>query len=133
MFEKLGMFYNVFRQGQAVADAANLKNKQLLANALAVLLTTAVGAGKLYGYDFHLSPDDLNSIAGVGAVVFGLFNAGATVASSNKIGLPPRQLDPAIESAVPAVAAPVRAAAVPSESQASDSGNIWLNPPSPGG
>jgi len=131
MFEKLGMFYNVFRQGQAVADAAKLKNKQLLANTLAVLLASIVGVGKMYGYDFHLTPDDLNSIAGVGAVVFGLFNAGATVASSDKIGLPAKQSDSASESPVSAVSEAVRVAQ-PVQPEP-NLGNIWLNPPQPGG
>ncbi|MFZ6726148.1 hypothetical protein ACO0K2_11705 [Undibacterium sp. MH2W] len=131
MFEKFGLFYNVFRQGQAVADAAKLKNKQLLANTLAVLLTSIVGVGKMYGYDFHLTTDDLNSIAGVGAVVFGLFNAGATVASSDKIGLPAKQSDPASEQPMPAVQEVVRAPK-PVQSE-SGSENIWINPPQPGG
>ncbi|MFZ6653780.1 hypothetical protein [Undibacterium sp. TJN19] len=89
MFEKIGLFYNVFRQGQAVTDAAKLKNKQVLANTLAVLLTTAYAIGKNYGYDFHLSDEDLTHIAAVAAVVFGLFNVGATTASTDKIGLLP--------------------------------------------
>ncbi|MFZ6757968.1 hypothetical protein ACO0K9_12235 [Undibacterium sp. Ji50W] len=88
MFEKLGLFYNVFRQGQAVADAVKLKNKQMLGNLIAVLLGSVFSIGKLYGYDFHISPDDLTHIGAVAAIGFGLFNSAATVASSDKIGLP---------------------------------------------
>ncbi|MDY7537629.1 hypothetical protein QN372_00555 [Undibacterium sp. RTI2.1] len=131
MFEKLGLFYNVFRQGQAVADAAKLKNKQLLASALAIFLATVVGIGKQYGYDFHLSSSDLNSIAGFGAVLFGLFNVGATVASSDKIGLPAKEPVSTSDPSMPTIQEAVRAAQ-PMQSEP-DLGNIWLNPPQPGG
>lgn len=120
MFEKLGLFYNVFRQGQAVADAVKLKNKQVLGNAIAVVLGSIFAIGKLYGVDFHLSPDDLNHIGAVAAIGFGLFNGAATVASSDKVGLPskPQQNSPGnTGSGTPVPVIPEPAASEPVQPQ----------------
>ncbi|MFZ6773018.1 hypothetical protein ACO0LB_09930 [Undibacterium sp. SXout7W] len=129
MFERLSSFYNVFRAGQSVADAVKLKNKQLILNALVALFSGVIGIGKIYGYDFHLTPDDITHIAGVGAVLIGLFNAGATVASTDKIGiLPARQPDPAEQPAVPDVVTTTSPEPVLSESAPHQYRSIWDNP-----
>lgn len=93
MFDKLSDFYNVFRAGQSVADAVGLKNKQMIGNAITVLLGALVAVGKLYGIDLHLDDASLVTIGGFVTVLLGLFNVGTTVASTDKIGLlPPKQL-----------------------------------------
>jgi hypothetical protein len=138
MFEKLGLFYNVFRQGQAVADAAKLKNKQLLGNLIAVLLGSIFTIGKLYGYDFHLSPEDLTHIGAVAAIGFGLFNGAATVASSDKVGLPPKPQqnstsDSVSGTPVPVISEPAAPEPVQQQPVTFTGTSIWDNPANPGG
>jgi len=89
MLDKLQDFYNLFRDGQSVADAVGLKNKQNLANAITVFLGTALAIGKLYGFNLPLDDSSLVSFGGAAAAIWGVFNVGATVASSDKIGLLP--------------------------------------------
>ena len=87
MFKKFGAFYNVFRAGQSVADAVGLKNKQNMGNAFAAFLGAAVIAGRLYGIDFGISDEELVVLGSAAATLYGLFNVGATTASTDKIGL----------------------------------------------
>lgn len=87
MFKRLGAFYDVFRKGQAVADVVGLKNKQMLAAALASFLGGCTVLAKSYGINLPLDDQDLVYIGGTLAVIFGLFQHGATLASSDKVGL----------------------------------------------
>lgn len=104
MFEKLGLFFDVFRKGEAVADAVKLKNKQNFANAVAALLGVCLTISVSFGYRIPLTPDDLHYVAGFCAVLFGLFNGAATIASTDKIGiLPAKQPDTASEQTVSGV------------------------------
>ncbi len=98
MLEKIRAFYNVFRAGQSVANPRALKQAQLATN-IAALLGAVVVLGRLFNYDLHLDDGEIVTLSGAIAIVLGLFNIGATVASTNKIGLPaaPAQF-PAIDS-----------------------------------
>lgn len=89
MFERAADFYKIFRAGQSVADAVHLKNKQNLGNAIAVLLGLLVAVAKAYGVNIPLDDGQLVQLGGAAAILYGMFNVGATVASTDKIGLLP--------------------------------------------
>jgi len=107
----LGKFYDIFTKGKQVADAVKTKNQQNFVNALGAVLTVGAGLWRAYGHNFPLTDADLLQLAGTAGVIFGLFNVGSTVASTDKIGLPPRKqpdanVDPVSYTAVSAVPDP---------------------------
>ena len=80
--KKLFAALAVLRYGCVVADPATLKNKQNLINGLIALLGAAV-----VFLPVEINQHDIETIASAIAVVVGLFNVYATVASTDKIGL----------------------------------------------
>lgn len=90
MFEKLKKFYAVFTAGQSVVNAVRLKKIQAAGGLLAGFLGALIAVAKTYGYDIPLTDEQLFNIGGACIAIFGLFNAGATVASTDKLGLPNR-------------------------------------------
>jgi hypothetical protein len=97
MFDKIGAAFTVFQKGQIVANPAAWKAGQVGANVLLGFLAALVTLAKTFGYDIHISDQDLVHIAGAVAAIYGLFNAGVTVASSDKIGLQAKQPDSGFE------------------------------------
>lgn len=87
MFNKLKLFFNLFHQGEEVADAAKWKNHQITVNTLAALLATVVALSKAFGYEIPISDDQL---AGIGGGLFALTNVLLTIITSTKVGLPAR-------------------------------------------
>ncbi len=107
MFEKLKVFLSLFRQGEAVVEAAKLKNKQLLANAITVLLGSILIIAKGFGHELPFSNDDLVTIGGFIAIALCLFNGAATVITSEKVGLPAQPSEfPPITTNLPVVDTP---------------------------
>lgn len=84
MLGKLKLFFQLFRQGEEVADPKFWKDKQTAANKLAVLLGTVVLLAKAFGLDIPLSTEDLGGLAlfigGVGNWVF-------TTITSKRVGV----------------------------------------------
>ena len=98
MLDKLKSLYDVFRAGQAVADPLAWKKGQMTGGLIAGFLGACIATAKAFGYDIPLSDSDLLQIGGAVIAVFGLFNAGATVASTDKFGLPAKPIEyPAID------------------------------------
>jgi hypothetical protein len=61
---------------------------------LAAFFGAVVAAAKAFGYDLPLTDEQLAQIGGAVLAIFGLFNTGATAASSEKVGLlPAKQSD----------------------------------------
>lgn len=94
MWEKLKAFYNVFRAGESVANPEAWKKGQITGGILATFLGAVVAAAKVFGYDLPLTDEQLAQIGGAVLAVFGLFNAGSTAASSDKVGILPKKDDP---------------------------------------
>ena len=87
--DKIWAAFSVFRKGEVVANPAAWKNGQITASILAGLLGALVALGKTFGYDLSLSDDQLLTIGGAVVAIAGLFiNPAATIASSDKVGLP---------------------------------------------
>jgi hypothetical protein len=107
MLEKLKAFYSLFCAGQAVANPAAWKKGQMTGSLLASFLAAAVALAKGFGYDLHLTDEQLLQVGGTIVTVYGMFNAGVTVASTDKIGLPRQPVvaaAPAVDTeSVPAV------------------------------
>jgi hypothetical protein len=98
MFEslaKLKLVYAVFQKGKMVADPVKWKKRQVTSGMIAALLASVIGLAKAFGYDIPLTDDQLLQIGGAIIAVGGLFNAGVTVASTDKFGLQHRADDAA--------------------------------------
>lgn len=88
-FNQAKALFKVYRAGQSVADELFLKKAQLTANALALLLIAIVVLLRSFNVNIPLDDTQLTQIAGTLFTMLGLFNAHATVASTDKFGLPP--------------------------------------------
>lgn len=130
MFEKLKNFYAIFRAGQSVVDAWKVKNYQLLGSYLGAFLGLIVALGKIYGYDFHVSDEDLVAIGGGLAAVASLLHGAATVASTDKIGvLPFKRPDSECEQRVSILAEDEPSESVRSEPKSAvKAKSIWSAP-----
>jgi len=87
MFDKLKAMLAIYTQGSSVVDALYLKKKQLTANMLSGLLIAVVSGLKAYNVDLHVTDAQLVQLAGALFTVISLYNAHATVASTDKFGL----------------------------------------------
>jgi len=81
----------VIRKGSQVADPATWKERQVLANALAGLLVAAFAGARAMGWVVPGVDDALLVEVGssLAVILFALFNAITTVATTKKIGLDP--------------------------------------------
>jgi hypothetical protein len=87
--DKIWAAFSVFRKGSVVANPTAWKNGQITASILAGLFGALIALGKTFGYDLSLSDDQLLTIGGAVVAIAGLFiNPAATIASSDKVGLP---------------------------------------------
>lgn len=97
MFEKLKLFYDLFRKGQELANVEVWKNRQVVANILGGFILAIVALMKAFGYDLPIDSDTAMSIAfGIAAIV----NVILTITTSKKVGLPAK---PDVSEALPAI------------------------------
>jgi hypothetical protein len=86
----IGNVVTAMRAGYILRDPANWKRKQVAVNALTLLITAALGIANYYGHNYVVPQEVLTEVViGVWSVV-SLFNGWATVATTDKIGLPAR-------------------------------------------
>lgn len=79
---------DVLKQGKQVANPVAWKTGQVTVSVLVGFLGTLLTLGKVFGYEFPVSDEQLLAICSGIMAVFGMFyNPVATVASTNKIGL----------------------------------------------
>jgi len=97
MFEKLKLFYDLFRKGQEVANPDSWKNKQITANILAGIILSIVALAKAFGYDLPIDQDMAISIGG-GFIT--IVNVILTITTSKKVGLPAKS---DVSEALPAI------------------------------
>jgi len=133
MLDKLKAFYSLFTKGAAVANAIALKRGQVTAGMVSALLAAMVAVARIFGADLHVTDDQLLQIGGAVVIMLGLFNSGATVASTDKIGLPPLrdrtgESDKPSESNLPAVPTAVQDK-LPSDRRAANGDDIAGNTP----
>ena len=90
MLDKIKALFAVFHTGEMVADPKAWKLGQIGAGALAAFLIALVSAARVFGYDLHISDDDLLKVAGGVVALLSVFQPIATVVSTDKLGLRPR-------------------------------------------
>ena len=83
-------FFEAFQKGKELSNAATWKNVQVATNALTVVITFSVGVAKfMFGVDYHITPDQISSLALGLATVVGTvcaINGVLTVVTSKKVG-----------------------------------------------
>lgn len=83
-------FFDAFTAGKELSNATAWKNAQLVTAKLTVLLGAALAIAAAFGHTVPLTSEQVVTIAGAVAAVVGLFNGTATVVSTKRIGLPPK-------------------------------------------
>lgn len=79
---------DVLKQGKLVANPEAWKTGQITTSVLVGLFATIISIGKVFGYEFPITDEQLLTICSGVMAVFGVFyNPVATVASSDKVGL----------------------------------------------
>ena len=86
--------FRVFRAGEELANAETWKNRQVLVNALTVLLSSALAIAAANGHTVNIDQAGIAAIAGTVAALVGVFNGWATVATTERIGLSPKTVAP---------------------------------------
>lgn len=80
----VGNAIQALRAGWILRNPATWKNRTAAVNALTSLIGVALAIAQGFGYEIHLADD---VVAAAGVVVWGVFNAWSTVATTDKIGL----------------------------------------------
>lgn len=86
----IGDIFRVLRAGVELTNAETWKRRQVAVNALSATLAALVALASSFGYPLPLDKDGIDAIAAGVVAVVGLFNGWATVATTSRIGLPPR-------------------------------------------
>lgn len=87
MFRKLGAFFEAFKKGQELANAATWKNRTIAVNVLVAFLGALVTLAGVFGFDLKLEASDLEAVAtGVVALV-GIVNTVMHLVTSAKVGV----------------------------------------------
>jgi len=94
---KIGVYWDLLRKGQEVADPEKWKAHQITATIVGGLIVALINLAKSYGYDLPITPDTANSL-GVGVIA--AVNVVLTITTSKKAGLLPAKPN---GTAVPAV------------------------------
>jgi hypothetical protein len=90
---KLFSLIDVLYQGKTLSDPALWKNRQSLTNALTALLGALAGLLPAIGVDLEVTHEQIMAITGGIVAIAGVFNGYLTIATSDKVGLPPRPGD----------------------------------------
>lgn len=84
--EKLKAILALFRQGNAVADPALWKNRQITATVLAGLILAVINLLAAFGFSIPIDPDTANAVA---AGIIGIVNVILTMTTSKTVGIAP--------------------------------------------
>lgn len=90
----------VFEAGKTVANPKAWKDGTVKINIILVLISGLIGILNFFDCSFcqfSLSPDQQVGIATGIMTIAGLFNAGSTVATSDKVGFEPKNVQPVSE------------------------------------
>lgn len=88
MLAKLKSLFTVLKKGEAVADAARVKNWQAVLNGVTALIVAGIAAANQFGYEVNVAPDQIERLlAHLGGLIVGAGNIWATLATSKKVGI----------------------------------------------
>ncbi len=86
MIKEFQAFFEVFKQGKALSNAAVWKNRQVAGNAVTTFLAAAVVIAKGFGFDLPVDEQTVTA-AGMGiAALVTVGNSILTVITSDKVG-----------------------------------------------
>ena len=80
---KLSAFWQLFKAGQCITDAAKWKNRQITATALAAVLLAVINLLAAFGYAMPVDPETANAIA---AGIIAVVNTVLTIITTDKVG-----------------------------------------------
>jgi hypothetical protein len=80
-------FFEAFKEGKELANAATWKNRAVAASAITAFLSSAVAIAGGLGYDIQVDQETLQEIGGGVTAVVTLFSAVMHVVTSTRIGL----------------------------------------------
>jgi hypothetical protein len=83
LMNKLSAFWQLFKAGQCITDAAKWKNRQITATALAAVLLAGINLLAAFGYAMPVDPETANAIA---AGIIAVVNTVLTVITTDKVG-----------------------------------------------
>ena len=86
----IGDIIDVFRKGKSVANPAGWKNLGATSAALAGIASSALAIAAAFGYRLDLDGAAVEAIAGGIAGALFLVQSGLHIATSDKVGLPPK-------------------------------------------
>jgi hypothetical protein len=87
MIKEFQAFFELFKQGKELANAASWKNKQVIGNTLIGFLGAAALLAKGFGYDLHLDEQTIQQVGMGIAAIYGVANSILTVITSAKVGV----------------------------------------------
>lgn len=82
--------FSVLRAGQELSNSETWKNRSVAINAVTALLMALAGAAKGFGYEIPMDESTAALLAGGVLGVVALYNAFMLVATSARVGLPPK-------------------------------------------
>lgn len=98
MLEKMSALWSLFRKGEAVADPAKWKSRQITSTMLAGLLIAVVQLAKACGHEIPIDNDTALALAGG---IIAAVNTVLTIITSRHAGLPSgavREAQPSVQS-----------------------------------
>lgn len=82
---KFAALFNLFRQGEEVANAAAWKNRTSVLNLLVALVAVAAA----FGFRLDIDADTLTALAGGVVALVGVGNSVIHLVTDRRVGLPP--------------------------------------------
>ena len=100
--------FRAFQAGKELARAETWKRAQVWTINLTILLGSGVSIAAALGHPVPLTPDQITTVVSAVAVLVGLFNSYVTVATTTRLGVPPRPDgdDPGTDERSPGAAVP---------------------------
>ena len=80
-------FFELFKEGKEVTNAATWKSRTIATNAVLALLGTALGLAKAFGFKLELDNDTLQGLAAGAVAVVTAINAVMHTITSARVGL----------------------------------------------
>ena len=90
----IGNLFTALRQGYILRNPATWKNRTVAINALVAVIGAVLGIAGEFGHALNIGDDVIGAAA---LVIWGVFNAWSTVATTDKIGLRPKDGDVGVD------------------------------------
>lgn len=87
LIANLPKFWDLFKEGEALSNAAAWKNKLVAVNGVVAFIATALLIAKAYGFDLELDDDTIHGLAGGVVALVGAVNAVMHVVANKDVGL----------------------------------------------